>query len=53
MSLPRFLLVLFPLFIWLGDWLSRHPRAQRPMLCGSAALMVLFGAQFATWHWVA
>ena len=52
MSLPRFLLVLFPLFIWFGDWLSRHPRAQRPMLCGSAALMVLFGAQFATWHWV-
>jgi len=52
MSLPRFLLVLFPLFIWLGDWLARHPRARWPMLCGSAALMVLFGAQFATWHWV-
>jgi hypothetical protein len=53
MSLPRFLLVLFPLFIWLGDWLARHPRARWPMLCGSAALMVVFGAQFATWHWVA
>ena len=52
MSLPRFLLVLFPVFIWFGDWLSRHPRARRPMLFGSAALMVLFGAQFATWHWV-
>ena len=25
MSLPRFLLVLFPLFIWFGDWLPRHP----------------------------
>ncbi len=53
MSLPRFLLVLFPLFIWLGDWLARHPRARWPMLAGSATLMVLFGAQFATWHWVA
>ncbi|HTY95486.1 MAG TPA: mannosyltransferase family protein [Solirubrobacteraceae bacterium] len=52
MSLPRFLLVLFPLFIWFGDWLSRHPRARVPMLCGSAALMMVFGAQFATWHWV-
>ncbi|HUH82005.1 MAG TPA: mannosyltransferase family protein [Solirubrobacteraceae bacterium] len=53
MSLPRFLLVLFPLFIWLGDWLARHPRARVPMLAGSAALMAVFGAQFATWHWVA
>ena len=52
MSLPRFLLVLFPLFIWLGDWLARHPRARWPMLAGSAVLMVVFGAQFATWHWV-
>ena len=53
MSLPRFLLVLFPLFIWLGDWLARQPRARWPMLAGSAVLMVVFGAQFATWHWVA
>ena len=53
MSLPRFLLVLFPLFIWLASWLARHPRAQLPALACSAALMVLFGAQFATWHWVA
>jgi hypothetical protein len=53
MSLPRFLLVLFPLGIWLAMWLSEHPRAQRPALVASAALMVLFLAQFATWHWVA
>ena len=30
MSLPRFLLVLFPLGIWLAAWLAEHPRAQRP-----------------------
>jgi Mannosyltransferase (PIG-V) len=53
MSLPRFLLVLFPLGIWLGGWLSEHPRAQRPALVLSAVTMVFFGAQFATWHWVA
>jgi hypothetical protein len=53
MSLPRFLLVLFPLTIWLGAWLSGHPRAQRPALVLSALLMVVFVGQFATWHWVA
>jgi hypothetical protein len=53
MSLPRFLVVLFPLGIWLAMWLSEHPRAQRPALVVSGALMALFVAQFATWHWVA
>ena len=53
MSLPRFLVVLFPLGIWLAAWLTEHPRAQRPALALSAVLMALFGAQFATWHWVA
>jgi hypothetical protein len=53
MSLPRFLLVLFPLGIWLAAWLSEHPRLQRPTLALSAVLMVFFLGQFATWHWVA
>jgi Mannosyltransferase (PIG-V) len=53
MSLPRFLLVLFPLSIVAGGWLADHPRARRPLLGASAALMVVFLAQFATWHWVA
>jgi Mannosyltransferase (PIG-V) len=53
MSLPRFLVVLFPLGIWGGAWLTEHPRAQRPALALSAALMVFFVDQFATWHWVA
>jgi hypothetical protein len=53
MSLPRFLLVLFPLFIWLAAWLVERPRLTRPALVLSAALMVGFLAQFATWHWVA
>jgi hypothetical protein len=53
MSLPRFLLVLFPLGIWLGAWLAERPRLQRPALVLSGALMAVFLAQFATWHWVA
>jgi hypothetical protein len=53
MSLPRFLVVLFPLAIASGSWLSEHPRLRRPALAGSALLMAFFTAQFATWHWVA
>jgi hypothetical protein len=53
MSLPRFLVVLFPLSIWLGAWLAAHPRARVPVLVGSGILMAFFVAQFATWHWVA
>lgn len=53
MSLPRFLVVLFPLSIALGAWLAERPRARRPLLVASAALMCAFTAQFATWHWVA
>jgi hypothetical protein len=53
MSLPRFLLVLFPLQMALGAWLADHPRARKPVIGVSAALMVVFCAQFATWHWVA
>jgi hypothetical protein len=53
MSLPRFLVVLFPLSIWLAAWLAERPRLQRPALAISAVLMVFFLGQFATWHWVA
>jgi hypothetical protein len=53
MSLPRFLVVLFPLSIWLAAWLAAHPRARTPTLVVSGLLMAFFVAQFATWHWVA
>jgi hypothetical protein len=53
MSLPRFLVVLFPLSIWFASWLAAHPRAQRPVLVVSLLLQAAFVAQFATWHWVA
>jgi Mannosyltransferase (PIG-V) len=53
MSLPRYLVVLFPLGIWLGAWLAERPRLQRPVLALSALAMAVLAAQFATWHWVA
>ena len=53
MSLARFLVVLFPLSIWLASWLVARPRARLAVLAASAALLALFVAEFATWHWVA
>ena len=53
MSLPRFVLVLFPLTIAAAWWLSEHPRVRPVALALSAAFMVVSAAQFATWHWVA
>jgi hypothetical protein len=56
MSLPRFVLVLFPLFLWLGTW-ARPPARGRwrlPLLgAGFLGLQALAAAEFATWHWVA
>lgn len=53
MSLPRFLLVLFPLFIWLAACLASRPAARALVLAVSLALLVFFTGQFSTWHWVA
>src|SRR4029078_7567544 len=39
MSFPRFVLVCFPLWMWLGWLLSRHPRWRIPAL-GARALLV-------------
>ena len=53
MSLPRFLVVLFPLSMALASYLAVRPRARVGVLAVSALLMAVFVAQFATWHWVA
>jgi hypothetical protein len=53
MSIPRYLVVLFPLSIWLAAWLSERPRLQRPALAVSIVAMIVFLTQFSTWHWVA
>jgi len=51
LSLPRFLVVLFPLGMWLAVWLTEHPRLRLPYLLLSALVMAVFVARFATWHW--
>ena len=53
MSLPRFLVVLFPLSMAFAAWLAARPRARSPALVISGLSMGFFVAQFATWHWVA
>lgn len=51
-SLPRFLLVLFPLGIWLAAWLAERPRLLRPTLVLFALAMAAIVTRFATWHFV-
>jgi hypothetical protein len=53
MSIPRFILVLFPLNMWLGGYLATRRRARIAAFAISALALVFFTAQFATWHWVA
>lgn len=52
MSLPRFLLVLFPTYIWLGSALAEHRWLARAVVVGCALSLVFFTGAFATWHWV-
>jgi hypothetical protein len=51
MSLPRFLAVLFPIFMWLAVW-SEERRATARVAAVSAMGLGLFTAQFASWHWI-
>jgi hypothetical protein len=52
MSLPRFLGVLFPMFMWLA-LVSRGRRRQSVVLALLTLGLVVFTARYATWHWVA
>jgi hypothetical protein len=51
-SLPRYEVVLFPLFMW-GAWWLRRRQLARPGLAALATLLGLFTAEFATWRFVA
>ncbi len=52
MSLPRFLVVLFPIFMWLALVCEERGLAER-VAAASAVVLGLFVTQFAGWHWVA
>ncbi len=47
MSLPRFLAVLFPLFLWLGT----RERALRPLAVVFVAGLAVLSARFGVWAW--
>ena len=53
MSLPRFLAVVFPLWMWLGWWASRSREREVASYVVSGCLMVFFTGMFATWRFVA
>jgi hypothetical protein len=52
MSLPRYLLVLFPLSLWAAAWAHDRGNERSVLACG-AVLLGLFTAQFAVWSFVA
>jgi hypothetical protein len=52
MSLPRFLAVLFPVFMWLAIVCDERRLTERAVAV-SAVGLGLFTATFASWHWVA
>ena len=51
-SLPRYELVIFPMFIWLAQAISRR-NLTVPVIGASAVMLGLFTVEFATWRWVA
>ena len=51
-SLPRYEVVLFPLFMWGASWLARR-RLTVAGVATAAVLLGLFTAEFATWRFVA
>ena len=52
MSLPRFLVVLFPVFMWLA-LVCEERRITAAVAAASAVVLGLFVTQFAGWYWVA
>jgi mannosyltransferase PIG-V len=52
LSVPRFVVVLFPLFIWLALWTST-PRRWWLTVSVCVVLLAFYTSLFATWHWVA
>jgi hypothetical protein len=52
MSMPRFALVLFPMFMMLAVWGTR-PAVNNAIVSFSLSLLGLFTVLFADWYWVA
>ena len=53
MSMPRFALVLFPMFAILARWGDEKPWVNNAIVAFSLPLLGLFTVLFANWYWVA
>jgi hypothetical protein len=51
-SISRYMVVIFPLFMWAGWWVCKR-RITVPAVASLAVLLGLFTAEFATWRFVA
>jgi hypothetical protein len=51
-SLPRYVVTVFPLFMWTA-LACRSPRRRAALLSISTVLLVVSTARFASWHWFA
>lgn len=52
-SSSRYVLTIFPLFMWLGSYLQKRRRIAAAVLAVFTLGLVYCSARFATWHWVA
>lgn len=52
-SISRFVIVIFPLFVWLALELRNRPALRAAWLVLSLAGLAYYSARFATWQWVA
>jgi hypothetical protein len=52
-AMPRFLAVVFPLYILLGAWVMRSLWRLGAVSFASIGLAVLFAVRFVTWRWIA
>lgn len=52
-SLPRYVLICFPTFLLIGNFLAAHPRARPYILGGFSLLSLLFTSLFVRGFWVA
>ncbi len=53
LSLPRFEVVLFPLFLWLGAAFAARPALRRALLISSGAALAAWSLLFGGWTWLA
>jgi hypothetical protein len=53
MSMPRFILTIFPLFVLLAIWAREHAWFDKAVTVTSLTFLGLFMSKFVIWTWVA